>query len=145
MKIIVGGIIEKNGKYLLVQEAQKKCYKKWNIPAGHLDFNESLKNGGIREIKEETGCDVELTGVCYIANRILEDDLFVMICFNAKLINENIKFDKEEILDVKWFDYDEIQNNMDDMLRGTYVKNAIYNQNNNIIAPIEMVDIIKQK
>lgn len=66
-----------------------------------------------------------------------------MICFNAKLINENIKFDKEEILDVKWFDYDEIQNNMDDMLRGTYVKNAIYNQNNSIIAPIEMVDIIK--
>ena len=40
MKVIVGGIIEKNGKYLLVQEAKKKCYKKWNFPAGHLDFNE---------------------------------------------------------------------------------------------------------
>jgi len=43
MKVIVGGIIEKNGKYLLVQEAKKKCYKKWNFPAGHLDFNESLE------------------------------------------------------------------------------------------------------
>ena len=55
MKVIVGGIIEKDGKYLLVQEAQEKAYKKWNFPAGHLDFNESLKEGAIREIKEETG------------------------------------------------------------------------------------------
>lgn len=43
MKVIVGGVIEKDGKYLLVQEAKEKCYQKWNIPAGHLDFNESIK------------------------------------------------------------------------------------------------------
>ena len=143
MKVIVGGIIEKEGKYLLVQEAKKKCYEKWNFPAGHLDFNESLKQGAIREIKEETGCDVKLDGVCYVANRILEDDLFVMIVFNAKLINENIEFDKEEILDVKWFDYDEIVNKMEGMLRGNYVRSAVINQNNNLVAPIDIVDILK--
>ena len=143
MKVIVGGIIEKNGKYLLVQEAKKKCYEKWNFLAGHLDFNESLEQGAVREIKEETGCDVELDGVCYIANRILEDDLFVMIVFNAKLIKENIEYDTEEILDVKWFDYDEIVNKMDSMLRGTYVRTSIMNQKNNLIAPIDIVDILK--
>ena len=143
MKVIVGGIIEKEGKYLLVQEAKKKCYEKWNFPAGHLDFNESLEQGAIREIKEETGCDVKLDGVCYVANRILEDDLFVMIVFNAKLINENIEFDKEEILDVKWFDYDEIVNKMESMLRGNYVRTAVINQNNNLVAPIYIVDILK--
>ena len=143
MKVIVGGIIEKEGKYLLVQEAKKKCYEKWNFPAGHLDFNESLEQGAIREIKEETGCDVKLDGVCYVAKRILEDDLFVMIVFNAKLINENIEFDKEEILDVKWFDYDEIVNKMESMLRGNYVKTAVINQNNNLVAPIDIVDILK--
>lgn len=143
MKVIVGGIIEKEGKYLLVQEAKKKCYEKWNFPAGHLDFNESLEQGAIREIKEETGCDVKLDGVCYIANRILEDDLFVMIVFNAKLINENIECDKEEILDVKWFDYDEIVNKMESMLRGNYVRTAVINQNNNLVAPIDIVDILK--
>ena len=37
--IITGGIIEKDGKFLLVQEAQEKVYGKCNIPAGHLDFN----------------------------------------------------------------------------------------------------------
>ncbi len=143
MKVIVGGIIEKEGKYLLVQEAKKKCYEKWNFPAGHLDFNESLEQGAIREIKEETGCDVKLDGVCYVANRILEDGLFVMIVFNAKLINENIEFDKEEILDVKWFDYDEIVNKMESMLRGNYVRTAVINQNNNLVAPIDIVDILK--
>ena len=143
MKVIVGGIIEKEGKYLLVQEAKKKCYEKWNFPAGHLDFNESLEQGAIREIKEETGCDVKLDGVCYVANRILEDDLFVMIVFNAKLINENIEFDKEEILDVKWFDYDEIVNKMESMLRWNYVRTAVINQNNNLVAPIDIVDILK--
>ena len=143
MQIIVGGIIEKEGKYLLVQEAKKKCYEKWNFPAGHLDFNESLEQGAIREIKEETGCDVKLDGVCYVANRILEDDLFLMIVFNAKLIYENIEFDKEEILDVKWFDYDEIVNKMESMLRGNYVRTAVINQNNNLVAPIDIVDILK--
>ena len=39
MKVIVGGVIEKDGKYLLVQEAKETCYEKWNFPAGHLDFN----------------------------------------------------------------------------------------------------------
>lgn len=142
MNVIVGGIIEKDGKYLLVQEAKKKCYEKWNFPAGHLDFNETLKEGAIREIKEETGCDVKLEGVCLIANKNLEDSLFVMIVFNAKLINEDIKFDKEEILDVKWFDYDEIVNKMDDMLRGEYVKTAVMNHRKNLIAPLDIVDMI---
>ena len=144
MKVIVGGIIEKGGKYLLVQEAKKKCYKKWNFPAGHLDFNESLEQGAIREIKEETGCDVKLNGICYIANRILENELFVMIVFNAIIINEKISFNKEEILDAKWFDYDEIVNHMENELRGKYVRQAVINQNKKMVAPIEIIDILKE-
>ena len=98
MKVIVGGVIEKNGKILLVQEKQEKCYGKWNLPAGHLDPNESIMQGAIREIKEETGCDVELTGIANLANRIMEDDIFVCIVFTTKLLNENIKINPEEIL-----------------------------------------------
>lgn len=143
MKVIVGGVIEKNGKYLLVQEAKEKCYKKWNVPAGHLDFNESIKQGAIREIKEETGCDVELNGILYIANRILEDDIFVMIIFSTKLINENIEYDKNEILDVKWFSYDEIMNQMDDKLRTIdNIKTSISNYKNNIVGAIDLLNIL---
>ena len=58
MSVIVGGIIEKDGKILLVQEKKKSCYGKWNIPAGHLEPNESIMHGAIREIKEETGMEI---------------------------------------------------------------------------------------
>lgn len=144
MKVIVGGVLEKDGKYLLVQETQEKCYKKWNIPAGHLDFNENIKQGAIREIKEETGCDVELNGILYIGNRIFEDDILVMIIFSTKIINEKIKYDTNEILDVKWFGYDEIMNKMDDNLRGLdYIKTAVNNHKNNLIGSIDLLNILK--
>lgn len=143
MKVIVGGVIEKDGKILLVQEAQERCYKKWNIPAGQLDFNETIMQGAIREIKEETGCDVELTGVVNIQNRVLKDDIFITIIFSTKLINEDIKYDKNEILDVKWFDYDDIIKNMDTELRDlNFIKQPIINLKSNNIGPIEIVNVL---
>lgn len=114
MHVIVGGVLEKEGKVLLVQEAQKKCYKKWNIPAGHLDCNETLMQGAIREIREETGYDVELTGILNIANRVMKDDILVTIIFSTKIVRETSDYMTEEILDRKWYNYDDILNNMDE-------------------------------
>lgn len=143
MHIVVGGILEKDGKVLLVQEAQEKCYGKWNIPAGHLDCGETLKEGAIREIKEETGCDVEITGVLNISNRVIKDDILVTIVFLTKIINENIKYDKEEILDVKWFDIQDILENMDDKLRDiNFIKQPMNNYINNNIASIDIVNVL---
>ena len=91
--VIVGGVIERNGKFLLVQEAKEKCRGKWNIPAGHLGSNETIFDGAKREIKEETGCNVELTGVLQIGNRVLEDDVLVSVIFSTKLLDDNITYD----------------------------------------------------
>ena len=143
MKVIVGGVIEKNGKILLVQEKQEKCYGKWNLPAGHLDSNESIMQGAIREIKEETGCDVELTGIVNLANRIMEDDIFVCIVFTTKLLKENIKINPEEILDVKWWSIDDVLNNMDKDLRDlNFIKQPIRNIEENKIGIIDILSII---
>lgn len=143
MRIIVGGVVEKDGKVLLVQEKQERCYGKWNLPAGHLDCNESIIDGAKREIKEETGCDVELTGVANIGNKILENDIMVQIAFRAKLINETIKIDPEEILDVKWFDINDVLNNMDEQLRDlNFVKQPIKNILENKVGSIDIVNIL---
>ena len=108
--VVVGGVIEKDGKFLLVQEAQETCRGKWNIPAGHLDPNETIFDGAKREIKEETGCNVELTGILQIGNKVLKDNVVVSVIFQAKLLDNNITYDPNEILDVKWFTYEKLIN-----------------------------------
>ena len=77
LKIIVGGIIEKDNKYLLIQEAKESVRGKWNIPAGKLEQNEYIIDGAKREIKEETGCNVLLTGILQIGNKFINDDTMI--------------------------------------------------------------------
>ena len=113
--IIVGGFIEKDGKFLLVQEAKEICRGKWNSPAGHLEPKESIFDGAKREIFEETGCKVELTGVLKVCNKILENGIWIGILFSTKLLEENININKSEILDVKWFSYEEILKMKDEL------------------------------
>ena len=51
--VTVAAIIETNGKFLLVEE-QTSDGVKYNQPAGHLEFNESLVAAVKREVLEET-------------------------------------------------------------------------------------------
>ena len=37
MEIVSGCVIKRNNKILMVKEAKKICYGKWNFPAGHVD------------------------------------------------------------------------------------------------------------
>jgi len=54
--VTVAAIIERDGRYLLVEEHTPEGLK-LNNPAGHLDPGESPLQGVVREALEETGCD----------------------------------------------------------------------------------------
>ena len=90
MKIIVGGIIEKDNKILMVKEAKKKCYGKWNVPAGHLEDGETIFEGAIREIFEETGCKVRLKNMLPIMSGELENTTFMIIITKDLYLREQI-------------------------------------------------------
>lgn len=115
MEVIVGGILRKENKILMVQEAQEKCYGQWNFPAGHLDDGETIFEGAIREVFEETGCKVKLTKML----PIISAKERVMIMFLADILEENIHFDVDEILDVKWFFIEDIKKMPEENLRGS--------------------------
>ena len=139
--IIVGGVIEKDGKFLLVQEAQERCRGKWNIPTGHLEPNETVFEGAKREVFEECGCKVEITGVLQIGNKIMDDNFWVSVIFSTKLLEDNIKFDKNEILDVKWFSYEEILGMKNELRSYEWITDAITAYVNNRISGVDIVKI----
>ncbi|WP_049722130.1 NUDIX hydrolase [Gilvimarinus polysaccharolyticus] len=60
--VTVACVIEHDGKFLLVRELIDG-QERLNQPAGHLEANESLQQAALRETLEETGWDIELTGV----------------------------------------------------------------------------------
>lgn len=140
VQVIVGVVIEKDGKYLLVQEAQEKCRGKWNLPAGHLDPGETMADGAKREAKEETGCEVELTGVCQIGSRVKENEVFASVIFTTELMREEIAFDPAEILDVKWFDYEGIVAMRSEIRNEGLLIGAIENVRNGLVAPMGIVE-----
>lgn len=114
-KIVVGVCAKKDGKILMIQEAREDIYKLWNFPMGHLDEGETIFEGAKREAKEETGYDVELTGIISIQNFKNKD--LIKITFSANVLSGDISYDKNEILDVKWIPIEELENMSDKELR----------------------------
>lgn len=143
IRVVTGGLLEKDGKFLLVQENQKICKGKWNIPAGKLDENESLIDGAKREIFEETGCKVEITGVLEIINEVLEGVNVVLFIFDTKIVSEKIKADGKEIENVKWFTYEEILNMKEELRADGYFLSTIRNKMNNKVQPLDIIKITK--
>jgi ADP-ribose pyrophosphatase YjhB (NUDIX family) len=52
-------IIENNNGILLIK--RRNPPQGWALPGGFVDYGESLESAAVREAKEETGLDVELT------------------------------------------------------------------------------------
>ena len=137
--IAAGGIIEQEGKYLLIQEAREDIHGKWNLPAGRLDPGETVSEAAKREIYEECGFRVELTGVCQIGSWKLVDNIAIGIIFSTKIVGGEINFNPNEILDAKWFTYDEILAMRSELRSADFLIGAINNLRGRIVAPIDIV------
>lgn len=141
MKVISGCLIIKDNKILMVKEANPICYGKWNFPAGHVDEGEKIRAAAIREVFEETGCTVKLKGLLPIVSvKAPSGETHVLVRFVADIVEENIKFNSEEILDVKWIDINEIKNMNINEIRGyDTTKKIIKDIENNNIYPLDVI------
>lgn len=122
VEVVAGVVIKKDNKYLLLQEKQPKAYMLWNFPAGRVDVGESLEETAIRETKEESGYDVELIREIKIFHE--KSTSVVKHVFEAKIIGGELKFPEDEMLDAKWFSFDEIKQ-MKEKLRGEWIVETI--------------------
>lgn len=142
--IVCGAIVAKDGKILMVQEGEEKIRRLWNNPAGHLDIGESIIDGTIREVKEETGFDVKLDGligVYYYLNK--EGILVVRFQFRASVKSGILKFPEKEIMDAKWFAPEEILAMDDSKLRGPGIKPLIRDFISGKLYPVDTLKYLK--
>jgi 8-oxo-dGTP diphosphatase len=70
----VGAVIVQDARVLLVRRATEPLKGHWTLPGGLLEVGEALTAGVIREVREETGLDVEPIELIELLDRIHHED-----------------------------------------------------------------------
>lgn len=124
--VMVAGIVlkDKNGRCLLVKERKVDAYGLWNLPAGHVDADETPQQAAVREGFEETGFKVKL-----ISKEPLLVDAeknLTKYAFSAEITSGKLAFPEEELLDAQWLTVDDIKR-LDEQgkIRSPWVMNAV--------------------
>jgi ADP-ribose pyrophosphatase YjhB (NUDIX family) len=87
---------------------QREDFETWILPSGGVEDGESLAQAAIRETKEETGLDVELTRLVGVYSRLSNMSPVHAVLFTAKPNGGEIKCQPGETIAVEWFAFDEI-------------------------------------
>jgi len=98
----------------------------WDLPGGELDYGENVKNGIIREVKEETGLeikDIELVDV--ISGMDDKNEFWVTICYSAKLKTTNVILSYEHD-DFRWIAPSEFQGLQASTRNKEFVKTFVF-------------------
>ncbi len=103
--IAVNIAVIQNDRILLTQHED---FETWLLPSGSVEEDETVAQAAIREIKVETGLEVELTGLVGIYSRTGTVPGVQAILFTARPIGGEIKCPQGKTLAVEWFDFDKI-------------------------------------
>ena len=108
--VTVAAIIERDGKFLFVEELQEGR-RVLNQPAGHLDPGETLIGACKREVMEETAHRIEPTALVgiYRWHYPPADVTFLRFCFSARILSIEKQGLDPEILALHWLSAGELR------------------------------------
>ena len=92
----------------------------WCMPCGYLDFDETILEGAARELKEETGIEIDPLDLVFVnINDVPELDKRQNVTFRFKgylpydiedSILSNKDSEENEVSNIKWIPLDEVDN-----------------------------------
>lgn len=100
----LGGGVIMNGNFTKILLVRNATSKKWGIPKGGIEEGESDFDGSLREIREETGINIETAGNIRMAPCITHRGVKIFLfCYSTEAITNVQPIDPTEIDAVAWF------------------------------------------
>lgn len=109
----VAAIILEEGKLLLIRRGAEPNKDKWSIPGGSVQWGEPLKEAIKREVREETGLDVEVGKIAGVFDLIVRDEAgnvayhYVIIDFFAKPVGGKL-IPGDDAVQVRWVPIEQV-------------------------------------
>ena len=102
----VGGVVIHRNRALLVRRGSEPLKGEWSIPGGLMEVGESLTDAVRRELKEETGLDVEPLEIIEVFDRIFRSGRrvryhFVIVDYVCRLKGGRLR-PASDVLDARW-------------------------------------------
>jgi len=101
--VAVGGIVVDGERVLLIQRGHAPNAGLWSIPGGRVEWGETLHDAVVREVREETGLEVEVGPLVELLERMDDEPTyhFVIIDFLAYAIGGTLQAG-DDASDVRW-------------------------------------------
>ncbi len=143
---VVAGLLEKDGKFLLVREAEGTDKGKWNQPAGWIDVGEDPLDAVKREVKEETGHDftpIHLLGIYSLVRKDLQSKLHatphpIKLVYIGDISASTTAL-HDDVSEARWFTAEEILTMSSEELRDLDIKQLIKDYQSGRRFPLEIM------
>ncbi len=109
----VGAIIIEGDRVVLVKRAHPPLQSEWSIPGGVLEVGELVREGAVREAREETGLAVETIELLGVYDRVLRNPQqrvqyhYVLIDFLCRRVAGDLAA-ASDAAEVRWFAREEL-------------------------------------
>ncbi|HMP75219.1 MAG TPA: NUDIX domain-containing protein [Kiritimatiellia bacterium] len=90
-------LTDEQGRCLLIRRSphNRSFVGQWEWPGGKVDPGEDFAEAAVREAKEESGLDVELTGLLGATSFEVPKLHIVLVCFDARVTGGELRLSDE--------------------------------------------------
>ncbi|KAL9965770.1 hypothetical protein ACROYT_G029614 [Oculina patagonica] len=105
---IASAVVLHEGRVLMMKEAKKSCRGTWYLPAGRVEKNESLEEGVIREVLEETGLSFQPISIICVDSQGSSWFRFTFVGFITGGKLKTLEEQDKESMEAGWFATQEV-------------------------------------
>lgn len=107
-------VLDDEERILLVRRGQEPLQGEWSLPGGALELGERLEDGVRREVREETGLDIEPVEIVAVFDHISHGEPAARVRFHYVLVDYRCRVlggtlaGATDVTDARWVRWNEL-------------------------------------